>query len=226
MSLAIRWPKNVPGGRVLDDFVSLTDIAPTLLEVVGVHIPEAMTGRSLWPLLVSGKSGRLDPERDFVITAFERHTWCRRNGVGYPMRAIRTYGYAYIRNYEPGRWPAGDPDFVSSHQGFYGDIDRGASKTYMKKSCDDPKVVRLFQLAFGRRPAEELYDMEKDPAQLSNLADDPAYSKVKHELAARLREYLTDHNDPRLRGESPWDTYPFYHKIINDPNWRTVGRKD
>lgn len=201
-------------------------IAPTLLDIAGANVPETMTGRSIWPILTSGKSGRVDPDRDFVVTAFERHTWCRRNGVGYPMRAIRTYRYAYIRNYEPGRWPAGDPDFVSSHQGFYGDIDRGASKTYMMENCDDPRVVRLFQLAFGRRPPEELYDMEKDPAQLKNLADDPVYTKVKHELATRLRQYLTDHSDPRVRGESPWDTYPFYHNIVNDSNWRTVGRKD
>ncbi len=223
--LAIRWPRRIPAGRTLDDFTSLTDIAPTLLEIAGIGVPSSMTGRSLRNLLVSTAEGRTDPDRDFVVTAFERHTICRRDGLGYPMRAIHTHRYTYIRNYEPDRWPAGAPDFVSSHQGFYGDIDRGASKSFMIAAADRPAVARLFQLAFGRRPAEELYDMKEDPHQLTNLAGQPELEATRAELAERLKAYLKLTEDPRVTGKSPWDTYPFYApEIFRSPSWRTAGR--
>ena len=58
MPLAIRWPKRIPGGRTVDDFVNLTDLAPTFLEAAGLTPPEAMTGRSLL------QSAGLDEVRD------------------------------------------------------------------------------------------------------------------------------------------------------------------
>jgi N-sulfoglucosamine sulfohydrolase len=62
--LAIAGP-GVRGGRVVDDFVNLTDLAPTFLEAGGVAVPEVMTGRSLWPVLKSDRQGLVDPQRDF-----------------------------------------------------------------------------------------------------------------------------------------------------------------
>ena len=120
--LAARLPGVIPGGRSVDDLASLIDIAPTILEAVSVSIPEEMSGRSLWPIMQSEASGLIDESRDFVVAAFERHTIARRGGVGYPMRAIRTHDYAYIRNYEPDRWPAGDPDYNAPPQGFFGGL--------------------------------------------------------------------------------------------------------
>ena len=223
--LAARWPGKIPPGREVTDFVNLMDIAPTLLEVAGVKPPSGMSARSFLPTLRSSESGLVDEERDFVITAFERHTIARRNGEGYPMRSIRTHRYSYIRNYEPDRWPAGDPDYASSHQGFYGDIDRGESKRIMMELAYNPAVRPYFLRSFGRRPAEELYDMGKDPHQLHNLAEDPRYAAAKRELKERLERYLTRNGDPRMRGETPWDHYEFTGRSIYDnPKWRTEGR--
>jgi len=222
--LAVRLPERIPGGRTVDDFVSLVDVAPTLLDLADVDIPKEISGRSLWPVLASQSSGRVDAERDMVVTAFERHIICRRDGVGYPMRGIRTHRWAYIRNYEPARWPAGDPDFNSSHQGFYGDVDHGASKRLMIDQADDARVRPYFLRAFGRRPAEELYDMQADPHQLRNLAEVEAHAAIKRELRARLQEFLKRQGDPRQRGETPWDEYPFTdQRIFQNPNWRTDG---
>lgn len=222
--LAIRWPERIPGGRTVDDFVSLTDVAPTLLELAGADMPAKVTGRSLWPILESDQSGQIDPARDFVVSAFERHTVARRNAVGYPMRMIRTHRWAYIRNYEPGRWPAGDPDYNAPPQGRFGDVDRGATKSFLLDHSRDPDVLPYFLMSFGRRPAEELYDMEADPHQLSNVADDPALADVKKRLADRLQAYLTEHDDPRQRGEAPWDDYPFTtRRLLDNPRWRIEG---
>ncbi len=61
--LVICWLARVPGERVVDDFVSLTDIAPTVLEAAGARIPAAMTGRSLMGVLTSEKSGLASCEK-------------------------------------------------------------------------------------------------------------------------------------------------------------------
>ena len=223
--LAIRWPGLIPGGRKVDDFAGLTDVAPTILEAAGIARPEEMSGRSLMPTLKSSKSGLVDESRTFYVTAFERHTVARRNAIGYPMRAIRTHKYALIRNYEPDRWPAGDPDFNGAPQGFYGDVDLGATKSYLLDHSMDDAIRPYFLMSFGRRPPYELFDMEKDPNQLNNVADDPAYSEIKLRLNWQLEAFLRDKNDPRMRGETPWDSYEFISlgDILKQPNWRIEG---
>ncbi len=202
--LAARWPARVKGGRVVEDFISLSDLAPTLLAAAGLKPTADMTGRSFLDVLTSGKSGRVDPRRDKVFTGMERHTTRRAGGVGYPMRAIRTHDYLYIRNFKPDRWPAGDPEG-------YGDIDGSPSKTYMTEHRNEPKVKRLFELAFGKRPAEELYDLRKDPDQLNNVADKPQYAGAKKRLSAALMAELRATKDPRVLGKGDaFDKYPYY----------------
>ena len=223
--LAMRLPGSIPPGRTVDDLVSLADIAPTILNAASVDVPAVMSGRSLWRIAQSGKSGLVDESRDFVVTAFERHTIARRGGVGYPMRAIRTHQYSYIRNYEPDRWPAGDPDYNAPPQGFFGDVDRGVTKSFLMANALDPEIRPYYLMAYGRRPAEELYDIETDPHQLRNIAADPALTEVKQQLIWRLNAYLQATGDPRQRGATPWDEYPFTGswRLLENPNWKLEG---
>lgn len=226
--LAIRWPKKIRGDRRIDDLVSLIDLAPTLLDAAGIKPPAAMSGKSLWSMLTSEKSGMVEG-RDFVVTGFERHIICRRGGVGYPMRSIRTPKYAYIRKYEPDRWPAGDPDFLSSHQGYYGDCDRGETKANVLSLAQTPGGLESYRMCFGRRPPEELYDLENDPDQIHNLLEagasvDRKTRDIRDGLRTRMNDYLDQTKDPRRKGQSPWDTYPFSDKrIFQNPKWKTEG---
>lgn len=216
MFMAMRWGERVRGGRTVEDFVTLTDLAPTFLEAAGVRVPAAMTGRSLMPILLSAASGQIDPARDRVFTARERHAWARLGGLGYPMRALRTEEFLYIRNFEPGRWPAGDPDFAHFTQGVYGDIDRCATKSHMYEHRNDPALRPLFELSFGRRPAEELYDLRQDPDQMRNVAGQSAYAVVQRRLADDLMRRLRETGDPRALGQlAPWDGYT-YHAAYRD----------
>jgi N-sulfoglucosamine sulfohydrolase len=216
MFLAIRWGKRVREGPTVDDFVNLIDLAPTFLEAAGVSVPAAMTGRSLMKILASSDSGRIDSTRDRVFTARERHAWARRGGLGYPARAIRTHDFLFIRNYEPDRWPAGDPDFTHPSQGIYGDIDRCDTKWYLYERRDDPAMRRLFELSFGKRPAEELYDLRTDPDQIRNVAGRFEYRDVQRKLASDLTRHLQESGDPRALGKEPlWDRYP-YHASYRD----------
>jgi uncharacterized sulfatase len=203
MPLAVRWPARVPGGRRVTDFISHTDLAPTFVEACGVELPEEMTGRSFLDVLTSSREGRVDPTRDCAFTGRERHVR-NSDGGGYPCRAIRTDEYLYIRNLKPERWPAGEPPD-------YGDVDGGPTRTYMLEHRDEDHVARCFELGFGQRSEEELYDLNNDPNQLTNVADRPDYASVRQALRARLEGRLTSTGDRRLIGGAEmWETLPYY----------------
>ncbi|MCX5674323.1 MAG: sulfatase [Planctomycetota bacterium] len=201
--MAVRWPARAKGGRVVDDFISLPDVAPTFLEAAGLQVPADMTARSFLDVLVSGRAGRADPKRDRVVVGRERHHGGARPGcLGYPMRALRTHEFLYIRNFIADRWPAGDPPG-------YEDCDGGPTKKFMIEHKDDPKVAPLYELCFGKRPAEELYDCKKDPHQLKNVVADAAYADARKRMAADLEKYLADTRDPRVLGNAKFDEYPY-----------------
>ena len=198
-----------PAGRRVDDFVSHVDWAPTFLEAAGLAPSEMHDGRSVAPLLEGPGEGRLDPTRDHVLTGMERHTWCRPDGATYPMRAIRTHEYLYIRNFEPDRWPTGGPEFMSSNKAPHGDLDDGPFKDYMLRPEIRRDFPREWALSFGKRPAEELYDCSADPHQIRNLAGDPAFDEIRGQLRERLEASLRAGNDPRIAGRDPWQAYAY-----------------
>ena len=208
--LAIAGP-GVRGGRVVDDFVNLTDLAPTFLEAGGVAVPEVMTGRSLWPVLKSDRQGQVDPQRDFVVTGRERHVEMARAGhLPYPQRAIRTADYLLIINFRPDRYPLGDPyrldgpdppteeELTETTFVTLPDEDAGPTKAWLVGQRNNPQWKPLFDLAYGKRPRAELYDLKKDPHQVQNVAADPAYAPVLAELERRLMDELQRTGDPRL----------------------------
>jgi len=183
--LAVRWPDQVVGGRVVEDFVTLADLAPTFLEVAGIEPLPAMSAQSFLPALESGASGLLDPERIRVFSSIELH--CGR----YPMRAIRTSEYLYVRNYEPER-----PINVCAE---YWESEAGYSPTWVSVlALDSASAMR--QRIIGKRPAEELYDLSADPFQLHNIADDAGYASVRGLLASELEAELRRTGDPRVEG--------------------------
>ena len=213
VSLAARWPGKIPPGRVVNDFVNLMDWAPTFCEVGDIGIPETMSARSLLPILLSDANGQIESERDFVVTGRERHVAGAREGfLPYPQRCIRTEDFIYIVNFEPDRWPMGNPrglddphteapDFQKlAYNTFiaYPDLDASPTKAWMIHHREDLDVEPLFQLGFGKRPREELYDLKEDPHYLSNVAEEAAYANVRGNLENRLMQILQEQQDPRL----------------------------
>ena len=206
MPLAVRWPSRIKGGKTVDDLVSHVDFAPTFLEAAGVSVPAGIAGKSLLPIL----SGRSIKGRDAVFTAMERHTMCRPNGETYPMRAIRTSRYLYIRNFAPDRWPTGGPEFVSSNKTFHGDIDGGPTKDVIVSETARAKFPEQSRLCLDKRPGEELYDVAADPDQIRNLAADAAHADQVAKLRAQLERYLRETKDPRMEGNDPWQGYTYH----------------
>ncbi len=211
------------GGRVVDDFVSLPDLAPTMMEVGGAKLPEGLNCRSILPLLKANESGQIDPERTFVITGRERHVArAREENLPYPMRSLRTKQFVYVRNFAPDRWPLGSPGIAAnrgeadaqaletSTYAAYADMDASPTKAWLIAHREDPQWKWHYDFAFGKRPAEELYDLSNDPDQVKNVAADPQYAGQKQQLGQQLLKLLTEAGDPRVTGDGrTFDSPPF-----------------
>jgi N-sulfoglucosamine sulfohydrolase len=188
--MAIRWGGQMKPGRVVDDFINVRDFAPTFLEVTGLAIPDSMSGRSFTDVLKSPKSGQVDPTRNRMVIGKERHDIGRPNDAGYPARGIRTPEYLFVRNYAPDRWPAGNPETS------YPNCDNGPTKTLITSRFDE-----FYRLCFGKRPAEELYDLKNDPDCIKNLADDPSLRSLRKQLESEMEASLRKDQDPRMLGQ-------------------------
>ncbi len=216
--LAIKWHTAFPENRVITDFVSATDLAPTFLEAAGVDLLPNTTGRSLMPILKSKLQGRVSGDREYVLTGKERHTLAQMDHPGgTPMRAIRTDEFLYIRNFKPDRWPAGHPD-GSYHGKVYMDVDASPTKDYLLEHKDDPDMSIYWQLSFGKRPADELYDLRLDPDQLHNVAERAAYADTLMRLREKLFEELERYEDPRIvGGADSFDNYKYTGRLVRQP---------
>jgi N-sulfoglucosamine sulfohydrolase len=236
---AVSLLMRVPGGqagRVVDDFVCLPDLAPTFMEIGGVTPPTGLYGRSLLPLMRDARSGQIEPGRTWVITGRERHVEDARDGFRpYPMRALRTRDFIYIRNFSPDRWPMGtakralDADVsdqtleMTTRIGF-ADMDSSPTKAWLIRHRDEPAGRTFFALAFGLRPTEELYDLRQDPDQLHNVAANPAYAATKAKLSAQLMTTLTEAKDPRVTGDGQtFERSPFTDPV--EPNGAGKAKK-
>ena len=197
--LAVRWGAKVPRGRVVEDFVNVRDFAPTWLELCGVAVPESMTGRRFAAALLSAKSGWFDASRNRMVVGKERHDLGRPGDVGYPVRAIRTPEWLYVRNFEPERWPAGNPETG------YRNVDDGPTKAFLLSRFD-----RFYKLSFGKRTAEELYRVASDSDCMDNLAGKTEHAGLMATLRAEMEESLRKDGDPRMSGESAkFDAFPY-----------------
>ena len=210
MPTAIRWGERIPAGRRVDDFVGHIDLAPTFLDDRrSSPVPREMTGRSLIPLLTSDGEGRIESRRDHIVTGIERHTYCRPEGATYPIRALRTHDYLYVRNFKPERWPTGGPEFISSNKAPHGDIDDGPFKEFMLLESTRRNFSLAFEAGFGKRPAEELYDVRSDPHQMQNRADDPSLQNSEAGPVGAAGSLISGRRTiPRITSvDDPWQGY-------------------
>lgn len=237
--LAIMWTDGISHpGREVDNYVSLTDIAPTIMQAAGLDVAQwgmlPMAGQSLMPLFVADRTDM----RPYVLLGRERHDPGRPDDQGYPIRGIIRDGFLYLRNYEPERWPAGNPSTG------YMDVDASPTKTEIIRSRRNADTHSYWKLSMGRRGAEELYDLRRDADCMVSLVGEPEYESLRQSLADEMSRRLADEGDPRMTGEAfIFDTYPnmcesklFYnrvrsgecppHKWINDTDFDPEAEKE
>jgi uncharacterized sulfatase len=217
--LAIRWPEHVAAGRDVKAPVSLIDLAPTFLAAAGLKSPDDPNGQDLLPALTAGADD--SKLRGWALIGREVHVGQAREGkLPYPTRAIRTPDFLYIKNFKPDRWPMGDPkkmtadsqpsydDLANQTYCAFPDIDASPTKAWLVEHRHDAGMAPFLDFAWGKRPAEELYDIRKDPHQTTNLAADPAHAATLAKLRARLMAELEANDDPRLANNA-FDRPPY-----------------
>ena len=227
--LAISLPHGIKGKEV-QDLVGLIDLAPTLMELVGLEDAMTTSGKSLMPVLTQAEH---PTHRSHVLSGRERHTHARPDNLGYPARAIRTQDYLYVHHFKPDRWPQGDPvpqnsenDQRSKAKGFkalypgYHDIDPSPSKEVIMAM----EGSSYFKRAFAKRPQEQLYDIQKDPYCMHNIATQPKYREVLSQLKQQLFRDLEEQGDPRVRDSPVFDSYPRYSSMRNFSGFNKRGQ--
>jgi len=168
LPFAIRWPAGIARpGRKVSDYVGFADLAPTFLEAAGLTWEKSgllpASGRSLFDIFKSDGAQSL-PGRDFTLIGRERNDLGRPGDVGYPVRGIAKGGMLYLENAEPSRWPACNPETG------YLDTDASPTKTFLLEARRAAGKDPFWELCFGMRPGQELYDLSDDVDCVKNLA--------------------------------------------------------
>ena len=229
MPLAVMWKNAIVNpGRVVDDYVNFVDFTPTFLDVSGLDPVQfgmqPPAGRSLNDIFKNRKD-----YRNYTLLGRERHDYGRPGNQGYPIRAIIRDGLLYLTNLKPELYPGGNPETG------YLDCDGSPTKNDILQMRREGRNDWYWQLSFGKRPEEELYNLTTDKDCILNLADNPLYDTQKNEMKTFLFSILRLQGDPRMFGNGDvFDHYPFDQEInwnfwervqsgeITDP-WKQTG---
>jgi len=182
--LIIRWPAGgLVGGKVHRQLMSNVDFLPTLLDLVGVPIPENVQGVSAAKIL---RGVSEEPIRDAVFA--QRLSQPLRDNIS---RCIRTERHKLIRYFDSGRTIIKPID-----------VDPQAVAEHVERPRRD-----------GTRPIVQLFDLDADPIEYENLAEDEQYAELVRELSDRLWRWMEEVGDPILEG--PIRT-PYYEEAMRD----------
>lgn len=163
-------------GRIFDCMVSNIDLLPTILDYIGSKIPKNIEGRSFLPVLKGEKI-------IFRNKIFTEKSWHDKYD---PIRAIRTEKFKYIKNFEKIETQYLLPLDIS--------VSTRIGRFIQKRMKDTFEIPRA---------EEELYDLENDPNELTNLISNPAYYKTVSEMRTKLNNWMERTNDPLLKGKIP-----------------------
>ena len=171
-------------GTRINGFVSFVDFAPTLLNLAGIDVPPHMDGK---PFLGEGVDLEEVNERD------EAFGYADRMDEKYdPVRTLRKGKYTYQRNYQP-----------FNFDGLWNQY-RYRMLAYLEwwELYQAGKLNKYQRQFFEPRAAEQLFNVETDPHEVNNLADDPAYASVLRDMRNRLTAKVKSINDLSMFPES------------------------
>ena len=177
----VRWPGQVKPGSVSDAMIHYVDVAPTLVEMAGGEAIKGLDGRTFLGVL-RGKTKRHNS------VTYGVHTQMNAIGsppTGYAVRSIRAGKWKYIMS-------------LNHKVTFKNALTQNDKENYwaswVRTAKTDPKAARLVK-RYLNRPAEELYDLSKDPYELNNLAGREKQAKVKARLKQQLQDWMTSQGD-------------------------------
>ena len=187
----VHWPGVTQGSKRVEDLITLTDLAPTFCELLGVKAEMDFNGASFVGLF----QGVPRIKRPFLIIGRERNDVKTRpgypSGAGYPARGIRMGDHLYVHNFKPDRWPCGTPESGMR------DTDRSPTKSFINQlGKGDP----YWKHNFGKRPAAQLFNVVQDPDCVKNLAGTVNAAEIEKKLHDTLMTELKRQKDPRVLG--------------------------
>lgn len=184
-ALIARWPDKVAPAKRTDAMVQYADVLPSLIDAAGGKATtHSYDGTSFLPVLL----GRKSTHRRFVYGVHNNIP----EGPAYPVRTVSDGRYRYIRNLTP------NEIYIEKHlMGWSGDgkLNNPYWATWVREAWSDPHTYDLVK-RYTRRPAEQLYHTAEDPYELTNLAEDPASSRIKASLSAELNRWMAQQGDP------------------------------
>jgi uncharacterized sulfatase len=180
------WPGVIRPGSQSDAMISLVDLLPTMLEAAGGPRPADLDGQSFLDVLRGKKTSHREP-------IFATHS---RDGIMnvYPIRAVRTRDWAYIRNLDPDAIHTTHIDKAMGKDGLYYWL------SWVEKAKTDPAAAKIVA-RYQKRPAEELYDLKNDPLQLRNVASEPANADRLRQFRAELNAWMESQKDEGMATE-------------------------
>jgi N-sulfoglucosamine sulfohydrolase len=180
--MIVRWPGQVRVG-VRKEMASVVDLLPTICEAANIDAPKKQSGRSLWPLL-KGEKGVSWREELLAVTTGSAPV------IGCLQLALRTDRYKLIHT------PVGQGDnrsavaYLNQHNAHFM---AGCSQEEINRSS---AVVQRSYEIYRTSPEFELYDLEHDPFEFTNLVGDPAHQSLLEEMKASLKKVQLDAEDP------------------------------
>ncbi len=170
------WPKGIEDkGAETESLVSAVDIAPTILELASVKVPDEMQGKSFIPVLKN-------PATEIRTAIFAEHNW---HDYEAHERMVRTKDFLYVLNSRPG-FPNCGP----------ADSKRSPTQHALNKVRDEGKLTPAqADIFISPRPAEELFDVANDPLQLINIASLPEFQKKRKEMRRLLENWQYNTGD-------------------------------
>ena len=201
--MIVRWPGHIQPGTVVDDLVSTVDFAPTFLSLAGIEPPEHLQGH---PFLGPGRQ-----ERAYVFAARDR---CDETVDR--IRCVRSKRYKYIRN--------GYPDRPYTQLNAYKKLQYPVltlMQVLHKEGKLTPEQARFMA---PTRPEEEFYDLQQDPHEVHNLADDPEHAKAVATHRAKLDEWIKATKDQGQKPENP-DVVAYWEEQMAQHFRRQMGQR-
>jgi N-sulfoglucosamine sulfohydrolase len=178
------FPAAKPGDKV-DRIINFVDLAPTLLSIAGIPIPDYMQGDAFL-----GSQKTKDPQ----YTYMSRQRMDERYDL---VRAVRDREYRYIRNYMPFR-------ITMQHVAY---MFLAPSAQSWEDAFNAGKTNALQSRDFELKPVEELYDTEKDPWEVNNLAGDPKYKAVLERMRKAETDWMRKTKDAGLIPETEYSVF-------------------
>lgn len=186
VAFVVRWPGRIKAGSVSDAMIQYVDVTPTLIDAAGGRSINGLDGRSFLGVLL----GKSDKHND-VVYGVHTTRGIIAGSECYPVRSIRTETHKYIMNLNA-KTAFRNTLIVSDKENYW--------RSWVEKAKTDAKAAKLVEM-YQHRPAEELYDVVKDPYELDNLAGRAEYRALMDSMRKRLKAWMKQQGDEGIETE-------------------------